>query len=67
MGQKKFLQESHHTTLTDAVRVRIVGEDPLPVVADRVDDVGPLDARLEGEALGALEGDVVELGWGPIR
>ena len=51
-----------HVTLTYAVRVRIVGEMPLRVVAEGVDEVGPRDVRLEDEALGAREGDVVEVG-----
>ena len=49
-------------TLTGAKCVRIVGEDPFLVVAERVDDVGLLDVRLEDVTLGALEGDVIELG-----
>ena len=45
----------------------MVGEDPFPVVAEGVDDVRPLDARLEDEALGTLDGDVVELGGDAAR
>ena len=48
--------------LTYAVGVRVVGEVPLRVVAEGVDEVAPLDVRLEDEALGAREGDVVEVG-----
>ena len=42
--------------------VRVVGEVPLRVVAEGVDEVAPRNVRLEDEALGAREGDVVEVG-----
>ena len=48
--------------LTYAVGVRVVGEVPLRVVAEGADEVGARDVRLEDEALGAREGDVVEVG-----
>ena len=48
--------------LTYAVGVRVVGEVPLRVVAEGVDEVAPRNVRLEDEALGAREGDVVEVG-----
>ena len=49
-------------TLTGAVCVGIVSEDPFRVVTECVDDVGLLDVRIEDVTLGALEGDVIELG-----
>ena len=51
-----------HVALTYAVGVRVVGEVPLRVVAEGADEVGARDVRLEDEALGAREGDVVEVG-----
>ena len=51
-----------HVALTYAVGVRIVGEVPLGVVAEGAGEVGARDVRLEDEALGAREGDVVEVG-----
>ena len=51
-----------HVALTYAVGVRVVGEVPLRVVAEGAGEVGARDVRLEDEALGAREGDVVEVG-----